>query len=94
MIRSFSFRRRSAVASRRASGEPADAFALADRAPLVDLALRVPPSPEAVARLFDGEDPAVDRLARPRPVVFAPDVDFVPDVAFDLLLLACGTFPP
>jgi hypothetical protein len=57
---------------------------LADCAPLVELALRARPPPE-VAALVAADDPAVDRLGRPRPVVFAPDVDFAS------LLLACGT---
>ena len=86
MIRSLSLRSRSAAASRRASGEIAEASALVDRALLVELEPFRELALERVARAA----PADERLgpARPDDVVFALDLDF------ELPLLGCGTFPP
>jgi hypothetical protein len=90
MIRSLSLRSRSAAASRRASGELAEASALVDRALLVELEPFPELALERVARAAPADDPAGERLgpARPDDVVFALDLDF------ELPLLGCGTFPP
>jgi hypothetical protein len=61
MIRSLSFRRRSAAASRRASGL-AEALALVDRAVLLDPEPRPFVALERVARAAPADEPAVDRL--------------------------------
>jgi hypothetical protein len=83
MIRSLSFRSRSAAASRRASGELAEAFALVDLALLLEREPRAEPALEGLARAA----PADERLDWARAdVVFALGVDF------ELPLLAWGTF--
>jgi hypothetical protein len=85
----LSFRRRSAAASRRASGELAEAFASVDPALLVELEPRARLPLERVARAAPADEAAVERFGRARPdVVFAPDPDFGSP------RLACGTFPP
>jgi hypothetical protein len=84
MIRSLSLRSRSAAASRRASGELADAFALVDRALLVEREPFAGPSLERVAPAARADEPAGERLGWARP----DDVAFAPDLAFELPLLA------
>ena len=87
MIRSLSLRTRSAAASRRASGEPAEAFALVDPAPLAEREPRAELALEGLARAARADELAGERLDWARPdVVFAPGVDF------ELPLLGCGTF--
>ena len=87
MIRSLSLRTRTAAASRRASGEPAEAFALVvpalpvEREPRAELAL------EGLARAAPADERAGERLDWAR-----PDLGFAPGVDFELPLLGCGTF--
>lgn len=87
MIRSLSLRTRSAAASRRASGEPAEAFALVELALLVDREPRAGLALEGLARAARADEPVGGRLDWARPdVVCAPGVDF------ELPLFGCGTF--
>jgi len=77
MIRSLSLRRRSAAASRRASGELAEAFALVDPTLLVEREPRAGPALEGLARAAPADELARERLDWARPdVVFALGVDF------------------
>jgi hypothetical protein len=76
MIRSLSLRSRSAAASRRASGELGEAFALVDPALLVEREPRAGPALEALARDAPADEPADERLdCAGADVVFALGVD-------------------
>jgi hypothetical protein len=83
MIRSLSLRIRSAAASSRASGEPAEAFALVELALLVE---REPRAGLALERLTRAA--LADVLAGERLGWAGPDVVFAVGVDFELPLLA------
>ena len=83
MIRSLSLRSRSAAASRRASGELGEAFALVDPALLVEREPRAGPALEGLAR-----DAPADELAGERLDWAGADVVFALGVDFELPLLA------